>query len=657
MSTAKPPQKSGGTTPPGTSGKPSSPQKGKSKGFIESSDFKPTWLETGPLSPDMLPDPQSESLADEYAALQEALQRLYGLEAPEASEAAEPEEPPVTEPDLSLPIDQPDEPADLEEPVFDGREVIDLAHTETDDPQAESEPDVEQAGASEEPFDQAPEPVIEAPVMSLPVELEEALIVEEEPETARDVLPGDETGLEASAATLVLPELDFAELEVDDSFAVEPLSSEAPIEEPPPVAGDTGDVQALLEVEAADEPAAEPVESDREEDAAPPVPVAEPVEPVAGRGRKERAARRSRPRSRLARALVVLSLLLLGVAAVTYFVKPFTRLALQTASLARPVTSPAIAQPRTASGAWCLHGEFLEGGAAPQLVDSGNQGDILANDRVYALRVPIATPGTHNWWIADCANEAIAYPPEPAWAVTAEPNEPVTFVFDADQRAEPLFFPIPYAVSALDNVEQYRLVGSFQEWDTNDPSAMLEQINNGLYQQVRRIARSGSYQAYIIAGDDTQAIDAYGRTTKPIPFAFETRSNGEYVVFLVDIDRGRASVMYDMSPLLTGLAFGRGSQLLTALLVGLAGLFLGVVLLRELILRNKRLWMEVGCPRCHEHELMRIARHGSDRLLHRLGIPAYRYRCRNCTWEGMRLSETGMAVSPGVSIARVDGVR
>jgi hypothetical protein len=53
-------------------------KKGKSKGFIESSDFKPGWLETGPLPP--LPPPpisdtpdDSQSVAEELAALQETL--------------------------------------------------------------------------------------------------------------------------------------------------------------------------------------------------------------------------------------------------------------------------------------------------------------------------------------------------------------------------------------------------------------------------------------------------------------------------------------------------------------------------------------------------------------------------------------------------------
>jgi hypothetical protein len=96
---------------------------------------------------------------------------------------------------------------------------------------------------------------------------------------------------------------------------------------------------------------------------------------------------------------------------------------------------------------------------------------------------------------------------------------------------------------------------------------------------------------------------------------------------------------------------------LSAILAGLAGLLLLFLLLRELALRNRNLWMEAGCPRCHEQELMRISRRKRDRLLHMLAIPAYRYRCRNCTWEGTRLSQEGRSISPGASIARVEGLR
>src|SRR5690606_32111157 len=174
-------------------------------------------------------------------------------------------------------------------------------------------------------------------------------------------------------------------------------------------------------------------------------------------------------------------------------------------------------------------------------------------------------------------------------------------------------------------------------------------INIGLYQQVRRIARAGTYEAYIIAEDETQAVDAYGRTTSPIPFSFQTDRNGASVVFLVYTDRGRASIMYDMPPVLTSLAYGNGKWILSLALLSLAALLFLWMIVRLVLLNSRKLQMESGCPNCGRQELMRISRHSGDRLLHAFGIPVYRYRCRNCTWEGSRISEEGLSVSPGLA--------
>jgi hypothetical protein len=357
---------------------------------------------------------------------------------------------------------------------------------------------------------------------------------------------------------------------------------------------------------------------------------------------------------RLSTGLLIAALLLFGAAALIYFLNPFTRLALGAASLARPVSSPETALPRDGSGDWCLRGDFLAGDEAPSLLDNGEGGDILADDLVFTLDYTIAQPGSYTWQVVDCQNAALAYPQASAWAITTEPNQPVTFLFDSDEREDPLFFPIPFAVTALDDTAAYRVVGSFQEWDENDPTNLLEPLSSGVFQQVRRIARSGSYEAYIIAGEEEQAIDAYGRTTEPIPFMFETTRSGDLVVFMLDEDRGRASVIYDVPPLMISLAFGNGYRLLSLVLAGLGlALLLGLAL-RLLVVRNPKWQMESGCPNCGEHELLRISRHSSDRLLNLIGVPAYRYRCRSCTWEGARLSEHGRIVSPGATIAPTD---
>ena len=613
MSTTK--SSGGDKNPPSSSSPTGANKKTKSKGFIEASDFKPGWLETGPLPPLAPPEPaataDNRSVAEELAALQEALQRYYGAETVD-DEA------------------QPDEPA-VDEPLDDATRLIDATAAEPA-PEEPAAPMTTAATTAEESHIEAPaaEPpappdwilAIAPPAEAAPISTTPPLPPVTVPSAFVEAAPLPDSAPEAS-----VPELDMAALFVE-----------------PQVADD--------DFAFADEPVEVPVM---------PAAAPEPRPRRERRPRREPKPRRERPirrRSRLSTALLVTSLLLLAAAAVVYFVNPFTRLALGLASLARPVASPSIAPPGPADDdGWCLQGSFPTGDALPVLMDDGAGGDLVADDQVFSLEYAIARPGDYRWQIVSCGDPTRTFPAAMAWLTTHEPNQLVTFVFDSNERADRLFFPIPYVVSAVDGVEDYRVVGSFQDYIVDDASARLEPLASGLYQQVRRIARSGDYDAYVIAGSLEQAIDAYGRTTEPIPFAFDTEQNGEYVVFLVDVDRGRASVMYDMPPLVTQLAFGGGNQLLAIGLAGLAGLLLLSLLLRELMLRNQRLWMESGCPRCHEQELMRISRRTSDRLLHLLAIPAYRYRCRNCTWEGTRLSEAGRAVSPGASIARIENPR
>jgi hypothetical protein len=555
-------------------------KKRKSTGFIETSDYKPNWLETGPLDPSMLPDPLGEDdsplSADEFEALQQSLQGFYrqeGLEQPE-------EAPPATE-------------------------IV------AEEPPAAPE---EEAVTVETPIEEAPSPVEEMAT-----------------EAAAANMPEETQPPEVTTEAWILPLL---------NGDAEPGPFVAPLTPPAEMSAEAiATEDEFLEPEPESEAVAEPIGD-------------APVAPSPKRRRAARTGPRQR-RDRLAIGLFLISLLLLGAAALVYFVNPFSRLALGAASLARPVASPDSASPRAGSGNWCVRGDFQAASAAPiRLGDSGDGGDLLAEDGIFSAAHIVAQPGDYEWQVIDCDNPDLAFPPAPAWITTATAGETVTFTFDSQERADPLFFPIPYVVSATDGAEDFQLVGSFQDWNPDDPSGQLEQINVGLYQQVRRIARAGSYEGYVIASDPRQAIDAYGRTTEPIPFAFDTNRNGDYVVFLIDTDRGRASVMYNMPRMLSSLSYGRGHRVLSLALAGLAVLLLLGLLARYLILHNRRWQLASGCPRCGRPELMRIARRSRDRILNTFGIPAYRYRCRHCTWEGTRLSESGETVSPGISTSR-----
>ena len=592
---------------------PRTGKKPKSAGFIESSDFKPNWLETGPLSPDMLPDPLVEEdtplTPDEFDALQASLKRFYeevGDDELPVAGAASSGESELIESAIAATEDA---PPLFEEPLNDSTQPVESLHD---------------APALEEELVETPEQ-IEENTPALPIEIKPSLADELE-EVATEPLPEEPAWL----APLLEPEVEIAPTPPSILYEVNPIA------------------------DLADEPLDAFVDDEEPEPGAMAAPVTPPS--VAFKPKKGVQPKTRRRPDRLSALLLIFSLLLLGAAALVYFVNPFSRIALGSASLARPISSPITQSPTTGSGEWCLSAPFLPADAAqPKLLDSGSNGDILAEDLVFSLEYVLPEPGTFQWQIVDCNNDALVYPADaPAWATTTKPNQAVTFNFDSDQRADPLFFPIPYVVSAIDATSDYRLIGDFQDWDANDPSAVLQQLNIGLHQQVRRMARSGSYEAYIIAADKSQAMDAYGRTTEPIPFSFETERNGEYVVFLVDTDRGRASIMYDMPPLLTSLAYGDGNWILSLTLVGLASLLLLGLIVRWIILHSKRLQMEAGCPNCGRQELMRISRRPTDRALHWFGIPAYRYRCRNCVWEGTRLSEEGTAISSGVKLAYFD---
>jgi hypothetical protein len=66
--------------------------------------------------------------------------------------------------------------------------------------------------------------------------------------------------------------------------------------------------------------------------------------------------------------------------------------------------------------------------------------------------------------------------------------------------------------------------------------------------------------------------------------------------------------------------------------------FIYLLWLRHRMMNDKRLWFGTGCPICKELELVRVSREKSDRYYGLLGIRAYRYACRNCSWRGLRIA-------------------
>jgi hypothetical protein len=346
--------------------------------------------------------------------------------------------------------------------------------------------------------------------------------------------------------------------------------------------------------------------------------------------------------------------LLMGV--LTFLIlrsNPFAALALNSATVARPQTPRATPEVTGQTRHYCLTGDFLaEEATVPTLNDGGQSGDAIAGDGIFSITQVIAEPGTLLWQVSACDDSSqTRFPPEPAWATTREPNQAVTFTLDTVQRNTARFIAARNVVEATDSATTYRVVGDFQQWNPNDSAAILQPIGNGLYQQVRRLSQPSQYHAYILASGTTDpaittGFDGYGRSSSPIPFSFHTLRQDEYVIFLLDANAGRATVLYNMHPLFSQIAFSGGHWIAGVITGAIALLMLLWLLWRTALLHRHKSWLESGCPRCHENELMRIERQAIDRLLHALGLPAYRYQCRHCTWQGIRLSIGGLTASP-----------
>lgn len=73
--------------------------------------------------------------------------------------------------------------------------------------------------------------------------------------------------------------------------------------------------------------------------------------------------------------------------------------------------------------------------------------------------------------------------------------------------------------------------------------------------------------------------------------------------------------------------------------IGISILLIALALLiRRRLNGNKHLWFGTGCPECLERDLVRVKREPGDRFYRLIGVPAYRYACRNCTWRGLRIA-------------------
>ena len=111
--------------------------------------------------------------------------------------------------------------------------------------------------------------------------------------------------------------------------------------------------------------------------------------------------------------------------------------------------------------------------------------------------------------------------------------------------------------------------------------------------------------------------------------------------FLDQVVLRRLARLPGARPIVTWLVNGYNAWLVGAVIILLWGLFAFWV--RRRLLTNPHLWSSTGCPDCKERELVRVSRNAKDRFYGIIGIPAYRYACRNCTWRGLRIAHRDLS--------------
>lgn len=592
-------------------------------GFVESADFLPDWLGTKNAVPEQLgvAHQQTELAAepeDSLAAQLAALEQLYERE------------PPAT-------------PAVFDADPVDSDDIRPLTTSLLVERQAEATPNLAEAiGEMAEPelpaeapsLEPAPAPMTESPIM--PPMLHETKQEQTPQEVGHRPSPIAVTPIVA-APVAIAPVI--ASSPTTGSTAIPGKKAEALVEEE----------EHSLVAETRVTPNTPP----------------SPVRPRQKRQRTRKVWREGgvqripvRIFDRFAQVLLTLAILLGLLTFLIFWFNPFAYLALRSATVARPQTPRQAAEVPSGNVQWCLMGDFGDDEAENMaLSDNGGQGDIVAGDRIFSISRPIAEPGIYLWQVASCNDAQILFPPEPAWIVTTNPDQQVTFTIDTTRTNPARFIATRYVVAASDSADEFQVVGDFQNWNLNDPTGTLQPIEMGIYQHIRRISEPGRYNAYVIAPaatDETAvtAIDGFGRTTRPIPLSFRTLRRSDFVVFQLDQNQGQVTVLYNMLPLLAQLAFG-GGNLITGAAVSTATFLIALWLLtRSMLLWRHKSWLDAGCPRCHENELMRVERQPIDRWLHLFGLPVYRYQCRQCTWQGIRLSVGGLSVSPRSRLAR-----
>jgi hypothetical protein len=169
-------------------------------------------------------------------------------------------------------------------------------------------------------------------------------------------------------------------------------------------------------------------------------------------------------------------------------------------------------------------------------------------------------------------------------------------------------------------------------------------------------------QGTIESGDtydhQPRAWRVYGLFSKLVILVLLVLSAASFLLpFTGHATLNRLSAMPNGRPFVHWLVNQNGSWILG---IGFLGLLLAFILIKRFqIVRDQQLWYDTGCPQCFERELIRVPRKRSDRWYVLVALPAHRYACRNCTWQGLRIARRHYRPEPLIpepTVAEVDGV-
>ncbi|GAB4580318.1 MAG: hypothetical protein Fur0022_30580 [Anaerolineales bacterium] len=203
---------------------------------------------------------------------------------------------------------------------------------------------------------------------------------------------------------------------------------------------------------------------------------------------------------------------------------------------------------------WCVAGSFQGwNNTSHPLNDSGQNGDLLAEDGIFSRNFTIASPGRYEWKVVECGNWGNAYPSNNSWFYTTSPNQSVRFTFDTNDHSADAgagATPTTHIVSiAGDDVPaNFTAVGDWQGWNNSNPATAMTNIGNGQFYLKYTIATAGTYMAKVTqTGSWNEQFTNDGRAIDGPVINFTTTNPNEEVVFLLDTRASRLTITSNSS--------------------------------------------------------------------------------------------------------------